>query len=257
MSRAPMLTVLLAAASTTAFAQFACPSVPEAVTSINRDVKNDISLSVASLGKVKAGEVSIKTDTEAKNLFEKYPALDKTIALQTMAATYCSMLKSAELPIADKLDRWERFQAKVLQFEPTAVTPVKRVTITVYATEFINGNNVAVDQCTPGPGVLLNAQPCNARPNSAEFVVYAAVAGAYQLEAEYAAASARPVKLLIDQSSIRDSALSTATGGWTNEFLKWNEVGRVSLRQGPNTLRIERPDVFPHIRAFRFVPLLD
>jgi len=133
--------------------------------------------------------------------------------------------------------------------------PERKRRIVIRAVDFVRGQNVAVDQCTSGPGVLLNAQPCHARPNAAEFEFVANIGGTYRLEAEYAAAAPRGVRLLINGELIRDQALATATGGWTNDFLRWTEVGNVQLNRGANVLRIERPDVFPHIRAFRLVPV--
>lgn len=102
-----------------------CPQMPEAVTSVNRDIKSDITASVGTLGLIKAGDVAVKTETQAKNLFEKYPNLDKLLIAQTMAATYCDMLNSTSLPETDKLDRWERFSYKVFNLpnNPPPSTP--------------------------------------------------------------------------------------------------------------------------------------
>jgi hypothetical protein len=101
-------------------ADISCPQMPSAVTSVNRDVRSEINASVGSLGKVKAGEVGSKTEVVAKNLFDKYPNVDKLLALQTMSATYCSMLRDSALKEGDKLDRWEKFQEKVLNLQPSA-----------------------------------------------------------------------------------------------------------------------------------------
>jgi uncharacterized protein len=107
--------LLLMGGAAPAFAVFTCPPMPAAVTTVSTDIKSDISASIGTLGKVKAGEVAIKTETEAKNLFAKYPNVDKLLALQTMSATYCDMLKSTTaLRETEKIDRWERFQDKVL-----------------------------------------------------------------------------------------------------------------------------------------------
>jgi chitinase len=83
-------------------------------------VKADISVSVGKLGTLKAAEVGAKTETVARNLFEKYPNVDKLLALQTMAATYCAMLSGSKLEDAEKLDRWEAFQSKVLNLQESA-----------------------------------------------------------------------------------------------------------------------------------------
>lgn len=109
------LSVLMLTATPLAHAAFTCPPMPTAITNVNRNIKSDISASVGSLGKVKVGEIAIKTEIEAKNLFEKYPNVDKLVALQTMSATYCDMLKNTTaIPEIEKIDRWETFQDKVL-----------------------------------------------------------------------------------------------------------------------------------------------
>lgn len=133
--------------------------------------------------------------------------------------------------------------------------PEGKKLIDIRAQDFVRGTNVAVDQCTSGPGVLLTAKPCNARPNAAEFDFSANVGGAYRLDAEYAAAAPRGVRLSINGTTVRDQAMGEATGGWTNDFLRWKEVGKVQLKRGANVIRIERGDVFPHIRAFRLTPV--
>ena len=97
-----------------------CPPMPDAITTINRDVKSDINASVGSLGKLKAGEVAAKTEVVSKFLLDKYPNLDKILALQTMSATYCAMLNQSSLSDIDKLERWEKFQDKALSLQTSA-----------------------------------------------------------------------------------------------------------------------------------------
>lgn len=131
--------------------------------------------------------------------------------------------------------------------------------ISIRATDFVRGTNVAIDQCTVGPGILANAPPCNAAPNAAEFDFSVAAPGAYQLEIYFAAANGwpRPIKVYLNGTVIRDQALSETTGGWGNEKLTWSEVGRVTLKEGANIIRLERSDVFPHIHDLKLVPILD
>ncbi|AFT90263.1 hypothetical protein [Paraburkholderia phenoliruptrix] len=93
---------------------FVCPDMPTSVTSVSHDVRNDIQVAAGSIGKVKAGEVTVKTDVVAKNLFEKFPNVDKTLSIQIMSATYCSMLKKSNLTDRERLSRWEKFQNGIL-----------------------------------------------------------------------------------------------------------------------------------------------
>ena len=106
-------------------ADIPCPPMPDAVTQVNRNIKSDINASVGSIGKVKAGDVGIKTEVEALNLFGKYPSVDKLLTLQTMSATYCQMLRSSKISDTEKLDRWERFQEKRFAIEPLSSPPQK------------------------------------------------------------------------------------------------------------------------------------
>jgi serine/threonine protein kinase len=121
--RRVLFIAILAAATGDAFADIACPPMPAAVTNVSRDIRSDISASVGTLGPVKAGEIGSKTEVIAKTLFDKYPNIDKLLTLQTMAATYCSMLASASIPDTEKLARWESFQERVLGLRTRPPTP--------------------------------------------------------------------------------------------------------------------------------------
>jgi len=101
--------------STFAFAEISCPPMPAAITQVNRDVVSDIKAGVGKLGRFKGGELEVRTEVAAKNLFAKYPNVDQLLTLQTLSATYCSMLNSSDISTAQKLDRWEKFQDKVLK----------------------------------------------------------------------------------------------------------------------------------------------
>lgn len=133
--------------------------------------------------------------------------------------------------------------------------PLKKQAIAIRAQDFVRGTNVAIDQCVAGPGVLANAPPCNPAPNAAEFDFDASAPGKYRLLVNFTAAASRPVKVFVNKELIRDQALSETTGSWLNTNLRWTEVGPVSLKQGRNTLRLERSDVFPHIQGLTLEPI--
>lgn len=100
-----------------------CPPMPSAITQVDHDVKMDINAAAGSLGKIKAGELDIKTEIFAKNLFSKYPNADKLFSLQTLASSYCSMLNSAmDMTDSEKINRWEKFQDKVLNLQSEPVS---------------------------------------------------------------------------------------------------------------------------------------
>ena len=102
--------------------------MPAAVTDVNRDIKSDIHAGLQPFGKIKVGDIGLKTEIVARNLFDKYPNLDKLLTLQTMAATYCSMLKESDLSSTEKLIRWESFQEKVLNLKMTSQKTAKKAT---------------------------------------------------------------------------------------------------------------------------------
>jgi hypothetical protein len=112
-------------------AQFYCGSMPAAVTEVNRNVKSDISASVGALGKIGAVSIGAETEVEAQNLFSKYPNIDRLLALQMMSSTYCTMLRGSSIPDSEKLDRWERFQDKILALKSappaSASSPIEAI----------------------------------------------------------------------------------------------------------------------------------
>lgn len=256
-------------------AAFTCPPMPAALTNVNRDIRSDISASIGSLGKVKAGEIAVKTEIEAKNLFGKYPNVDKLLALQTMSATYCEMLKNTTaMPEMEKIARWEKFQDKVLDIRanPPNTSNTKRIakriekkpevkssaTIIVPASSFVRGNRVALasgEVARYGADVLLNERPYKSGPNSADFEFRVEVGGPYRFEAEYASAVSRPLKATLNQVIISNNVLGSQTSCFDPQCQKWMQQGEVHLRAGLNVLRLETEDVFPHIRALRFVPV--
>ncbi len=107
-----ILSVCLAAAQT-----LTCPQMPDKVTQVNHDVQTGVSAGVGSLGKLKAGELGLKTDVIAKNLFDKYPNVDRVMVVQMMAATYCSLLRDSKSATdSEKLRRWEAFTDRAYKF---------------------------------------------------------------------------------------------------------------------------------------------
>lgn len=103
-----------------------CPAMPSSVTAINRDVRVDFESRVGSLGKISAGEVAAKTAITAKTLFEKYPNVDRLLAIQMMASTYCSLLRSTRLTPAERLHRWSEFSDKVFSLQNDSGKPAAK-----------------------------------------------------------------------------------------------------------------------------------
>ena len=135
--------------------------------------------------------------------------------------------------------------------------PPPKSAISIRAQDFVRGTSVAIDQCVAGPGTLANAPPCGPASNAAEFDFSVKVSGTYRLDINFAAAESRPVRVILNGKVVRDQALSETTGSWLNSNLRWSEIGQVSLKEGANTVRIERGAVFPHIHDLRFVPVTE
>ena len=114
----PVLTVSLSRAQ-----QLSCPTMPD-ITQVNHDVRSEVQVGVGSLGKLKAGEVGVKTDVVAKNLFDKYPNTDRIAVVQMMAATYCSMIRDSKtMKDSEKLRLWSEFTERVFKFANPSYVP--------------------------------------------------------------------------------------------------------------------------------------
>lgn len=120
---AQLMFVTLGLVAENSAASVSCPPMPSAISTINRDITSEISASVGRLGPAKAAEIAIRTDTEAKNLFAKFPNVDRLLTLQTMASTYCTMLSSAAISDTDRINRWEKFQERVLDLQSPKAVP--------------------------------------------------------------------------------------------------------------------------------------
>jgi len=105
---------ILAVFSTFAQAELNCPEMPKGITDVSHDVKSDISASVGRLAGIKVGEASIKTEIEAKAIYEKFPDVDKIFILQMLSATYCSALNSPSFTSQEREAKWGLFMNRVL-----------------------------------------------------------------------------------------------------------------------------------------------
>lgn len=134
----------------------------------------------------------------------------------------------------------------------------KPAPVSIRAADFVRGINVALASgpvAIYGADVLLNGPPYNERPNAAEFEFRTLASGSYRMSAEYAAESPRPVDIYINRRLVISRGLSAPTGCFEPGCQKWMSQGEVQLEYGLNILRIERDNVFPHVRAFKFEPV--
>jgi hypothetical protein len=129
--------------------------------------------------------------------------------------------------------------------------------IVLLARNFSRSSGIEVEiggHPTWGLGTIHNGPPYGPRMNSAEYD-FTACAGTYRLEVEYAAAESRPVDIYVNGGlAIRDG-LQATTGGWSAAEQRWLAQGEVRLVSGHNILQFRRDNYFPHILAFRLVPV--
>jgi hypothetical protein len=131
-----------------------------------------------------------------------------------------------------------------------------RTAIEIPAVRFSRGGNVEAG-VLPYGDVIHNAAPYGPAPNWVEYDFNAYSGGEYDLWIEYAAEESRPVDIALNGRVILSSALAQATGGWHIINQQLTRQCIVTLLEGRNTLRLERADIFPHIRTIRLVPPRD
>ncbi|MFY9342102.1 MAG: DUF1549 domain-containing protein, partial [Planctomycetota bacterium] len=72
----------------------------------------------------------------------------------------------------------------------------------------------------------------------AEWTIDVAVPGRHHLLVRYAAAEARPMRLLIDGAVAAPSLCGEVTGGWLPAHQRWHDAGNHELTAGPHVLRL-------------------
>ncbi|MSR56901.1 MAG: DUF1553 domain-containing protein [Planctomycetaceae bacterium] len=144
-------------------------------------------------------------------------------------------------------------QAQLLGGQPqTADLPG---VILIEAENFVRGN-VLKDRDNYGKdiGVLVNR---GEQPNFTEYEIEVEAAGVYQCELRYAAAAARPTRLLINGREVKADAAGRVTGTWFPDSQTWFIEGLYPLAAGRNVVRLENAQVFPHIDKLLFAPFRD
>ncbi|MER9965061.1 DUF4157 domain-containing protein [Mesorhizobium sp. M0045] len=189
--------------------------------------------------------------------------------LHSFAVQYARSVNSVENPAYEVQARYAAAYDPTTNTAPLAKSPAKpvptpvsdmdRLPIILKMTQATSlegsevGGGLAANY---GKDVLHNMPPYgNDRPNAANFNFRVPVAGRYELNIEYAAAQSRPVSIIINGQTVAGVALSDTTGGWEIDQQTWHDLFGVNLNAGQNTIRIERPHVFPHIRTIAFQPI--
>jgi hypothetical protein len=155
----------------------------------------------------------------------------------------------AYLLVAWQLEQVERLKTSVLA-DPDASKPSGTL---IREAESFDRGNVLVDHTNYGQGigVILNRGEL---PNYTEHVFDVHAEGVYQIELRYAAAEARPVRLLLNGALRVSEAAGTATGTWFPDSQAWSAMAMVVLKTGRNTIRLESDGPFPHFDKLALVP---
>ncbi|MBI3865547.1 MAG: DUF1553 domain-containing protein [Planctomycetia bacterium] len=153
------------------------------------------------------------------------------------AADYL-LAAAADLEWADLLK-----SARPIGADPATIR--ERAAQVVEAEEFARGNVLKVTTgYGEGIGVLVNKGEL---PNFTEYDVPLNAEGVYQLEIRYAAAGARPIKLIINDELVKSDAAGRVTGSWNPDTQTWEIAGLFPLKAGNNVVRLECAGPFPHI----------
>lgn len=130
--------------------------------------------------------------------------------------------------------------------------PLPSDAVVFEAEKYVRGNLVR-DFTTYGKeiGVVYNAGEI---PNFMEFDLQTAQAGSYQIELRFAAAEARPVRILLDGKPLKEQAAEKVTGSWHPDTQTWQAECSVELSAGEHILRVDRNGPFPHLDKIAIVP---
>ena len=122
----------------------------------------------------------------------------------------------------------------------------------IEAEDFLRGN-VQKDRTHYGLdiGVLVNM---GQTPNFSEYEISVEKRQTYQLEIRYAAAASRPVKLFVNGELVKSDAAGKVTGTWFPDSQTWFVECFVQLNPGRNLIRLEQPQVFPHLDKLLLTP---
>jgi cytochrome c553 len=125
--------------------------------------------------------------------------------------------------------------------------------ILIEAEDYARGN-VLKDRDNYGKeiGVLVNRGEA---PNFTEYDIRVDQGGTYQFELRYAAAATRPVRVSLNGKTVKSDAAAKLTGSWTPESQTWFVECFVTLTAGPNVIRLEQPQFFPHIDKLLLTPI--
>ncbi|HLO97475.1 MAG TPA: DUF1549 domain-containing protein [Fimbriimonas sp.] len=124
--------------------------------------------------------------------------------------------------------------------------------ITFEAEDFKKGNlGKDTSGYGQGIGIIYNV---GTLPNVAEYEVVASQTGPFQLDFRYASAEPRSVRVYVNDELVLTKAADGSSGGYYAQHQKWFAEGVVQLREGKNTIKLERDSYFPHFDRILLTP---
>jgi cytochrome c553 len=151
-----------------------------------------------------------------------------------------------------RLDAWLT-EAKKSPLGADAKSAAQPGVVVIEAENYTRGNLVK-DSTTYGNGigVIYNKGEF---PNFAEYDITLPEAGLHRIELRYAAAGARPCKLIVNGRLVKSDAAGQVTGSWNPDTQTWFVESVVPLKSGPNTIRLERTtEPIPHFDKLLIAP---
>jgi len=124
--------------------------------------------------------------------------------------------------------------------------------IELEAESFARGN-VTVDTTNYGKGIGIIGDSGNGKLHFAEYDIPIPRGGKYLLQLRYAAAVARPGKILLNGKVVRKTAISQVTGDWFPPGQRWHSEGVHTLAAGMNTFRVQSGPNMSHIDKLRLI----
>ena len=124
------------------------------------------------------------------------------------------------------------------------------------AEEFLRGN-IKIIEAGNDSEVTYISDP-GSQDNFAEYKINVEKSGTYSFEFRYAAKSARPASLIVNDNKDKlYPILDKVTGGWSSQYQKWIQEAYVHLEMGNHIIRIESKPLMSHLDKIRISLVTD
>jgi len=147
----------------------------------------------------------------------------------------------------------EAQQAELKRLQEQTQQALKTADAIELEAESFTRGNVTVDTTNYGKGIGIIGDSGNGKLHFAEYDIPIPRAGKYLLQFRYAAAAARPGKILLNGQVARETAISQVTGDWYPPGQRWHSEGVHTLAAGMNTFRVQSGPNMSHIDKLRLI----